>query len=144
MAKKEVSTDQLITTILEGIEEVKGQNIDLLDLREIENMVCDYFIVCNGTSNTQVTAIVNSIQKFVSPILLWSDPAAPSGHHPSERREQSSSHSSKCQPPHTIVTTLYSGHSLQFRLYPRNRLRLEIEHYVISEDSAVNWCDVTI
>ena len=66
MAKKEVSTDQLITTILEGIEEVKGQNIDLLDLREIENMVCDYFIVCNGTSNTQVTAIVNSIQKTVS------------------------------------------------------------------------------
>ena len=45
---------------------MKGQNIDLLDLREIENMVCDYFIVCNGTSNTQVTAIVNSIQKTVS------------------------------------------------------------------------------
>ena len=66
MSKKEVSTDQLITTILEGIEEVKGQNIDLLDLREIENMVCDYFIVCNGTSNTQVAAIVNSIQKTVS------------------------------------------------------------------------------
>ena len=66
MAKKEVSTDLLITTILEGIEEVKGQNIDILDLREIENMVCDYFIICNGTSNTQVNAIVNSIQKTVS------------------------------------------------------------------------------
>ena len=66
MSKKEEETDQLITTILEGIEEVKGQDIDILDLREIENMVCDYFIICNGTSNTQVAAIVNSVQKVVS------------------------------------------------------------------------------
>lgn len=69
MSKKEEGTDQLITTILEGIEEVKGQDIDILDLREIENMVCDYFIICNGTSNTQVAAIVNSVQKTVSKSL---------------------------------------------------------------------------
>lgn len=66
MSKNEAGTDQLISTILEGIEEVKGQDIEIMDLREIENMVCDYFIVCNGTSNTQVTAIVNSVQKTVS------------------------------------------------------------------------------
>jgi ribosome-associated protein len=69
MAKKEKSLDQLITKIVEGIEEVKGQQIDILDLREIENTVCDYFIICNGTSNTQVSAIVNSIQKLVSKSL---------------------------------------------------------------------------
>lgn len=66
MAKKEKSIDQLITKIVEGIEEVKGQQIDILDLRDIENTVCDYFIICNGTSNTQVAAIVNSVQKIVS------------------------------------------------------------------------------
>ena len=66
MAKKETSTDQLIAKIIEGIEEVKGQSIDILDLRGIENTVCDYFIICNGTSNTQVTAIVNSVQKVAS------------------------------------------------------------------------------
>lgn len=66
MAKKNSSADQLITNILAGIEDVKGQNINILDLREIENMVCDYFIICEGTSNTQVNAIVNSIQKKVS------------------------------------------------------------------------------
>ncbi len=66
MVKKEANLDQLITTILEGIEEVKGQNIDILDFRGIENMVCDYFIICDGTSNTQVSAIVNSVQKTVS------------------------------------------------------------------------------
>lgn len=66
MVKGEKSTDLLIAKIIEGVEEVKGQDIDLLDLRDIENTVCDYFIICNGTSNTQVAAIVNSIQKTVS------------------------------------------------------------------------------
>ncbi|SFU62506.1 ribosome-associated protein [Pustulibacterium marinum] len=66
MVKDASSTDQLITFILKGIEDVKGQDIDILDLREIENTVCDYFVICNGTSNTQVNAIVNSVQKVVS------------------------------------------------------------------------------
>ncbi|PNQ73799.1 ribosome silencing factor [Hanstruepera neustonica] len=66
MAKKHSNADQLITSILSGIEDVKGREINILDLREIENTVCDYFIVCEGTSNTQVNAIVNSIQKKVS------------------------------------------------------------------------------
>jgi ribosome-associated protein len=66
MAKKHSNADQLITSILSGIEDVKGKEINILDLREIENTVCDYFIICEGTSNTQVNAIVNSIQKKVS------------------------------------------------------------------------------
>jgi len=66
MAEKNSNADQLITTILNGIEDVKGKNINILDLREIENTVCDYFIICEGTSNTQVNAIVNSVQKKVS------------------------------------------------------------------------------
>ncbi|MGY8933130.1 MAG: ribosome silencing factor [Flavobacteriales bacterium] len=66
MLKKEKGTDQLITQIIKGIEEVKGQDIEILDLRDIENTVCDYFIICNGNSNTQVNAIVNSVQKTAS------------------------------------------------------------------------------
>lgn len=66
MQKRKASADELIALILQGIEEVKGQNINLLDLRDIENTVCDYFIICNGTSNTHVNAIVGSIQKTVS------------------------------------------------------------------------------
>ncbi len=37
-----------------------------MDLREIDTAVCDYFIICKCNSNTQVNAIVNSIQKIVS------------------------------------------------------------------------------
>ena len=66
MAIEKSSADQLIAVILSGIEDVKGKEINILDLREIENTVCDYFIICEGTSNTQVNAIVNSIQKKVS------------------------------------------------------------------------------
>lgn len=66
MQKRKSSADELIALIISGIEEVKGHDIKLLDLSDIENTVCDYFIICNGTSNTHVNAIVGSIQKTVS------------------------------------------------------------------------------
>lgn len=66
MAKKNTGNDELLANIIKGIEEVKGNDIDILDLRDIDNTVCDYFVICNGTSNTQVNAIVHSIQKTVS------------------------------------------------------------------------------
>lgn len=66
MTKTKITADQLITAILSGIEDVKGKEINILDLRAIDNTVCDYFIICEGSSNTQVKAIVNSIQKKVS------------------------------------------------------------------------------
>ena len=66
MVKKELKSTLLIENIVSGIEEVKGQGISIMDLREIENSVCDYFILCTGTSNIHVQSIVNSIKKFVS------------------------------------------------------------------------------
>lgn len=63
---KNSSTDDLLASIIKGIEDVKGLDVDILDLRGIENSVCDYFIICNGNSNTQVNAIIGSIQKGVS------------------------------------------------------------------------------
>lgn len=66
MQKRKASADELIALIIDGIEEVKGLDINLLDLRAIENTVCDYFVICSGTSNTHVNAIVNSVKKTVS------------------------------------------------------------------------------
>jgi ribosome-associated protein len=66
MTKKVVNNDDLLANIIKGIEEVKGNDIDILDLRQIDNSSCDYFVICNGNSNTQVNAIVSSIQKTVS------------------------------------------------------------------------------
>jgi len=69
MTVKKVNTDNLIAQIIKGIDDVKGEDIQLLDLRELENTVCDYFIICSGNSNTQVKAISGSIQKIVSKSL---------------------------------------------------------------------------
>lgn len=63
---KEVTSNQLISDIIAGIEKVKGNDITIMDLRGIENTVCDYFVLCNGSSNTQVSAIAGAIQKTVS------------------------------------------------------------------------------
>lgn len=69
MQKNQADADQIVTEIIKGMEEVKAQEIQILDLRSIENTVCDYFVICSGTSNTQVNAIVNSVQKIVSKSL---------------------------------------------------------------------------
>ena len=57
---------KLIRLIIDAIENVKGNEISLLDLRKLDNRVSDYFIICDGNSNTQVNAIIGSIIKNVS------------------------------------------------------------------------------
>ena len=58
------SEDALLLSIIDGIEEVKGHDIKILDLRNIEAAIADYFIVCTGTSTTQVEAIARSAENF--------------------------------------------------------------------------------
>ena len=69
MVNKEKSANNLLEEIIRGIENVKGEDIQKMDLREIENTPCEFFVICSANSNTQVTAIVNSIQKTVSKAL---------------------------------------------------------------------------
>ena len=63
------NTDQLIAAIVDALEDIKGKNIRLLDLRDIENSVCKYFIICSGSSNTQVNSLAGHVQKQVSKSL---------------------------------------------------------------------------
>src|SRR5690606_36648727 len=66
MNENKKNNEALLALIIEGIENVKGENITLLDLREIDNTACDYFVICDGNSNTQVNAISGSIQNTFS------------------------------------------------------------------------------
>ena len=66
MLKPRSTEDSLISNIVYGIENVKGLDVSILDLRDIENTVCRYFVVCTGSSNTHVNAIVSAIKKTVS------------------------------------------------------------------------------
>ena len=55
----------LADAIVEGILDVKGKNISILNLKSIHNRVCDYFIICQADSNTQVNAIAGSVEEMV-------------------------------------------------------------------------------
>jgi ribosome-associated protein len=67
--KEKYSSKGLITNIIKSIEEVKGEEVILIDMKKIDNSPCDYFIVCDGSSNTQVNAIVSKIKKNVSKLF---------------------------------------------------------------------------
>ncbi len=58
-------TFKLAKSIVNAIEEKKGDNVVCIDLRNIENRVCDYFIICDGTSSTQIDAIGGSVEFLV-------------------------------------------------------------------------------
>jgi ribosome-associated protein len=60
-----VSAENLSKYIVKGIQEKKGTNIVILNLRDVGNAIADYFIICTGTSDTQIDAISNAIEKEV-------------------------------------------------------------------------------
>ena len=55
----------LINTIIDCIQDTKGEDIRILDLTNIENAAADYFIICSANSNTQVNAIAGNIERRV-------------------------------------------------------------------------------
>jgi ribosome-associated protein len=58
------TTDVLVTSIVEGIQEVKGQKICLVDFSTLPNSVASRFVICEAQSNTQVEAIARSVEEF--------------------------------------------------------------------------------
>ena len=64
MEKNEsLNVEQRNLLIIEAIQEKKGHQIVTIDLSEVENSICDRFIICHGESITQVGAIAESIEK---------------------------------------------------------------------------------
>ena len=67
MTKKntKISSDELAETIIQGIQERKGEEIVKIDLKDVDGAVTDHFIICQANSTTQVVAIKDSIEEFV-------------------------------------------------------------------------------
>lgn len=57
-------TKKLVDTIVEGIQEKKGQDITIINLDGIEGAICKYFVICQGSSPTQVEAIAESVGDY--------------------------------------------------------------------------------
>ena len=56
---------KILKTIIQAIQDKKAQNIISLDLRKIPEAVADFFIICEGSSTTQVKAIADSVEEEV-------------------------------------------------------------------------------
>ncbi len=55
----------LVQEIVEGMQDRKADKIVVLDLRAIENSICDFFVISEGNSNTQVKAIADRVEERV-------------------------------------------------------------------------------
>ena len=63
---KEKEINQLVNTIVESLQDKKGHRITTIDLSELEGSICTYFIVCEGNSTTQVSALSDAVWDKVS------------------------------------------------------------------------------
>lgn len=58
--EKTADSETLIEAITEALLEKKAKEIVLLDVRGLTTLT-DYFVVCHGTSETQIKALANSV-----------------------------------------------------------------------------------
>lgn len=56
------NSKELINQIIKGIQEKKGYRIVIVDLSDIEDTICNYFVIGQGNSPTQLMAITDSVK----------------------------------------------------------------------------------
>ncbi len=75
-AKKSSSTNssdltdprKLADVIADALSDKKGKDIVILDVRELTTLT-DYFVVCHGTSETQIKALADSVEEKTGKLL---------------------------------------------------------------------------
>jgi len=60
---QEISIETRCDMIVKGMQEKKAQDIVVMDLRKVKSSIVDFFIICSGTSDTQIDAIANSVEE---------------------------------------------------------------------------------
>lgn len=63
-----LSSEQLSQVVVKGMQEMKAEDIVVMNLRKVNNAVADYFIICSGTSDTHIDSIAESVDKEVSQV----------------------------------------------------------------------------
>lgn len=59
--KSAVESGELAQLVVKGMQERKAKDIVVMDLRHIHNAVASYFVICSGTSDTQIDAISDAV-----------------------------------------------------------------------------------
>lgn len=57
--------NELVNLVVEGIQEKKGHDITIVDLRDIDTAPCEFFVVATGNSPQQVEALTESVEDTV-------------------------------------------------------------------------------
>lgn len=50
---------------MKGMQEKKALDIVVLDLNEVKNAVADFFVICSGSSDKQLSAIADAVDEEV-------------------------------------------------------------------------------
>jgi len=61
----EVSNQQIVDKIVEGIQNRKGHRIITVNLEALPEAPCTHFVIAEGNSSTQVCAIADEVEDFV-------------------------------------------------------------------------------
>tara|TARA_R110002050_G_scaffold200591_1_gene335508 strand:+ start:52693 stop:53070 length:378 start_codon:yes stop_codon:yes gene_type:complete len=66
MVKKSVvkTPVSLVDLVVKGMQEKKATQICVIDLTKVTNAYADFFIICSGSSNTNVQAIANGVEEL--------------------------------------------------------------------------------
>jgi ribosome-associated protein len=59
------ASEEIVQWVVKGMQEKKAQEIVVMDLRGVNNAFTDFFVICSGTSDTQIEAIADSVDKEV-------------------------------------------------------------------------------
>lgn len=59
-----IKQNKLVEAIVEGIQEKKGRQIVIADLRTIRTSPCEFFVICTAGSPQQVDAVADSVEEF--------------------------------------------------------------------------------
>jgi len=60
-----MTAEELSNVIVKGMEEKKASDIVVMDLRDINSTMTDFFVICSGTSDTQIEGISNAVEEEV-------------------------------------------------------------------------------
>lgn len=65
MRKTSKEASRVTESIVKGLFEKKGEKVALIDLRNIENRICDYFVITHAASTKQVDSLAWSVEDIV-------------------------------------------------------------------------------
>ncbi len=62
---KKITPVQLKDAVVRSMADTKAKNIVCMNMEKISNNICDFFVICEGTSSVQVRAIAEAVEEAV-------------------------------------------------------------------------------